>query len=64
VVELTPGAVEPSLPEIAAHIKSQLADYKAPRSLVVVDTVGRAPNGKVDYKGVKARAITALGMPA
>jgi acyl-CoA synthetase (AMP-forming)/AMP-acid ligase II len=64
VIELTAGAAEPSLAEIAAHIKTQLADYKAPRSLVVVDTVGRAPNGKVDYKGVKARAMSALGMPA
>jgi acyl-CoA synthetase (AMP-forming)/AMP-acid ligase II len=63
-IELTAGAAEPSLAEIAAHIKTQLADYKAPRSLVVVDTVGRAPNGKVDYKGVKARAMSALGMPA
>ena len=59
-----PGAVEPGLTEIAAHVKGQLADYKSPRSLVVVDTVGRAPNGKVDYKGVKARAMAALGIAA
>ena len=45
-------------------MKGQLADYKAPRNLVVVDSVGRAPNGKVDYKGVKARAMAALGIAA
>ena len=61
VIELEAGAAEPGLPEIAAHVKSQLADYKAPRNLVVVDSVGRAPNGKVDYKGVKARAMDSLG---
>ena len=64
VIELEPGAQEPGLTEIAAHLKGQLADYKAPRNLVVVDSVGRAPNGKVDYKGVKARAMAALGIAA
>ena len=64
VVELKTGAAEPGLAEIATHVKAHLADYKAPRHLVVVDSVGRAPNGKVDYKGVKSRASAALGMPA
>ena len=64
VVELKAGASALDLPEIAAHVKGHLADYKAPRHLVVVDSVGRAPNGKVDYKGVKARAVSALGLPA
>ena len=61
VVELMAGADEPSLSEISAHVKGSLADYKAPRNLVVVDSVGRAPNGKVDYKAVKDRAIAAMG---
>jgi fatty-acyl-CoA synthase len=64
VVELKPGAAEPELSEIAAHVKGHLADYKAPRNLVVVETVGRAPNGKVDYKEVKATALKTLGMLA
>ena len=55
------GSVEPSLGELSAHVKGSLADYKAPRNLVVVGSVGRAPNGKVDYKGVKALAIAAVG---
>jgi fatty-acyl-CoA synthase len=61
VVELVEGVAEPSLGELSAHVKDALADYKAPRTLVVVDSVGRAPNGKVDYKGVKARALSAVG---
>jgi len=49
VVEAAPGAT-PTLEELNAHVKASLAPYKAPRHLVVVDTIGRAPNGKVDYK--------------
>jgi len=64
VVELEPGAADPSLADMAAHVKTHLADYKAPRELVLVDTIGRAPNGKVDYKAVKTRALEALGQPA
>jgi len=45
-------------------VKGCLADYKAPRSLVLVDSVGRAPNGKVDYKETKARAAAELGVGA
>ncbi len=38
-------------------MKASLAAYKAPRHVVVVDTIGRAPNGKVDYKRLKELAI-------
>ena len=41
-------------------LKAALAAYKAPRHLVLVDTIGRAPNGKVDYKRLRNEAITAL----
>lgn len=64
VVELAAGAETPSLPELAAHVKSALADYKAPRNLVVVESVGRAPNGKVDYKAMKALALAETGATA
>jgi fatty-acyl-CoA synthase len=37
-----------------------LAHYKAPRHVVVVDTIGRAANGKVDYKRLKELAIERL----
>lgn len=48
VVELVPGA-EPAPADLVAHVKDRLASYKAPRRVRVVDTIGRAPNGKVDY---------------
>lgn len=60
VVEPAAGAV-PTLDELAEHVKAGLAPYKAPRHLVVVDTIGRAVNGKVDYKGLTARAREVVG---
>ena len=60
VVEAADGA-EPTLHELADHVKEHLAHYKAPRHLVLVDTIGRAPNGKVDYKRLKAHAQSVLG---
>jgi len=49
------GTIEPA--QLKQHIREQLADYKAPRGYVVVDTVPRAANGKADYKGAKAMAV-------
>ena len=45
---------------VIAHVKSKLAAYKAPKHIVVVDTIGRAANGKVDYKRLRADATTSL----
>jgi fatty-acyl-CoA synthase len=64
VVELETGVQTPSLVELADHVKAHLAAYKAPRELVVIDTIGRAPNGKVDYKAIKTRAMEVLGVEA
>lgn len=61
VVEAAPGAT-PTLEDLNAHVKASLAPYKAPRHLVVVDTIGRAPNGKVDYKRLKSVALERLGV--
>jgi fatty-acyl-CoA synthase len=58
------GAAELTLAGLSEHVRASLAGYKAPRELVVVDSIGRAPNGKVDYKAVKARALAALNVPA
>jgi fatty-acyl-CoA synthase len=60
VVELTPGT---SLDEgaIIAHVKGKLAAYKAPKRVLGIDTIGRAPNGKVDYKRLKAWAAEQVG---
>jgi len=41
---------------LIAHVKEHLAGYKAPKRVMPVDTVGRAANGKLDYRALKARA--------
>jgi acyl-CoA synthetase (AMP-forming)/AMP-acid ligase II len=61
VVEVEPGLDAPALSDLADLTKSRLAGYKAPRDLVVVDTIGRAPSGKVNYKGLTAHAVAELG---
>ncbi|MEY2755921.1 MAG: hypothetical protein RJB65_2279 [Actinomycetota bacterium] len=61
VVEAADGAT-PTLGELSDHVKANLAHYKAPRHLVLVDTIGRAPNGKVDYKRLKGVALDQLGL--
>jgi acyl-CoA synthetase (AMP-forming)/AMP-acid ligase II len=42
---------------LIAHVKSKLAAYKAPKRVVSVSTVGRAANGKLDYKQLKSDAL-------
>jgi fatty-acyl-CoA synthase len=46
--------------DLIAHVKNRLAHYKAPKHVIEVATVGRAANGKVDYKRHKAHAIETL----
>jgi fatty-acyl-CoA synthase len=55
VVEAAVGA-ELEQAALSDHVKATLAPYKAPRHLVLVESIGRAPNGKVDYKRLKALA--------
>ena len=47
--------------ELIAHVKVHLAAYKAPKRVLAVDTVGRAGNGKLDYKALTERAAKTLG---
>jgi acyl-CoA synthetase (AMP-forming)/AMP-acid ligase II len=47
--------VEPD--ELIAHVKSRLAAYKAPKRVLITDAIGRAANGKLDYKGLRAEAV-------
>jgi len=49
VVETT-AASSTDTTEIIEHVKGQLAAYKAPRTVLPVESLTRAPNGKVDYK--------------
>jgi acyl-CoA synthetase (AMP-forming)/AMP-acid ligase II len=43
--------------DIIATVKRSIADYKAPRRVVFVDEVYRAPNGKADYRWARERAL-------
>ena len=45
--------------DIIATVKSSIADYKAPRRVVFVDEVYRAPNGKADYRWARDQALDA-----
>jgi fatty-acyl-CoA synthase len=62
VVEPADGTIDEAA--LIAHVKEHLAHYKAPRSVVAIDTIGRAPNAKVDYKRMKAYALGRLGIDA
>ncbi len=43
---------------LIAHVKSHLAAYKAPKRVVVVDSLLRSPAGKLDYPAMKRQAIS------
>jgi acyl-CoA synthetase (AMP-forming)/AMP-acid ligase II len=60
VVQAAPGTA-PDLAELAAHCKQQLAGYKVPKHVVLVDRVVRSPAGKADYRWAVATASEALG---
>ena len=51
----------PAEAELIDHVKERLARYKAPRRVRAVATIGRAPNGKVDYKRHRAESMDELG---
>jgi acyl-CoA synthetase (AMP-forming)/AMP-acid ligase II len=48
--------------DVIAQVKTQLARYKAPKRVVFVAEVPRAPNGKADYAAAKQHALDALGL--
>ena len=60
----TEGSAEPAEAELIEHVKERLASYKAPRRVRTVATIGRAPNGKVDYKRHRAESMEELGAAA
>ena len=45
-------------------VKRQLAGFKAPRRVVFVPQVPRAPNGKADYRTAQQYANDAAGVPS
>ncbi|MDX1383046.1 MAG: acyl-CoA synthetase [Thermoanaerobaculia bacterium] len=54
------GAVEEA--DLITFVKERLAHYKAPKRILEVASIGRAPSGKVDYKGLRQQAIERLGI--
>jgi 3-oxocholest-4-en-26-oate---CoA ligase len=58
VVALVEGDAD--VTELDALARAHLAGYKAPKRILVVDSVERAPNGKVDRKRLRQRAEEAL----
>jgi len=43
----------PTLAELDAHVRTEIAGYKVPRSLWLVDEIKRSPAGKPDYRWAK-----------
>jgi 3-oxocholest-4-en-26-oate---CoA ligase len=52
VVQARPGA-RPTLSELDSFVRAEIAGYKVPRSLWLVDEVKRSPAGKPDYRWAK-----------
>lgn len=61
VTAVLSGSSEVTAESVVAGVKDQLAGYKAPRNIVIVETVPRAPNGKADYRAALEMAEKALG---
>ncbi len=47
---------------LIAHVRTTLAAYKSPKRILTIETVGRAANGKLDYKSLKAEALRQLDL--
>ena len=63
VVQVKPDVDAPGDTEVIDWVKDRLAAYKAPKRVVRVDSIGRSPSGKVDYKRLRAAAIDAVNSP-
>lgn len=47
---------------LVEHVRTRLASYKAPRHVMLVDSVQRGPNGKADYAAARHRVDEWLSM--
>ena len=59
VVQPRPGQ-QPTLESLRQHCAQQLADYKCPRAMVLVESAPRTPVGKPDYRATRQLAEQAL----
>ncbi|TCO46690.1 acyl-CoA synthetase [Actinocrispum wychmicini] len=55
VVQPRPGRT-PSLSALDSHARGEIAGYKVPRSLWLVDEIKRSPSGKPDYRWAQSYA--------
>jgi acyl-CoA synthetase (AMP-forming)/AMP-acid ligase II len=51
VVALVEGGVDPV--ELIAHVRDRVAPFKAPKRVVIVESLGRGPNGKLDHQRLR-----------
>ena len=64
--EMVVALVEPrsgadvDVPALSASLRATLAGYKIPRRVLLVETLGRQPNGKLDYPALRLRASALL----
>jgi acyl-CoA synthetase (AMP-forming)/AMP-acid ligase II len=47
--------------ELIDHVKQHLARYKAPKAIVPIESIGRAVNGKLDYRSLTTIAAAETG---
>ena len=59
VVQARPGAAPDARRARRSTPAAQLARYKVPRDVVLVDAIVRSPSGKPDYRWAKATAVDA-----
>jgi acyl-CoA synthetase (AMP-forming)/AMP-acid ligase II len=57
VVQTRPGTT-PELTELQEFLRDQLAGFKIPRELRLVDEIVRSPSGKADYRWAKELALS------
>lgn len=62
VVQLKAGEATPA--ELIDHVGVRLASFKKPKAVVVLDSLRRGPNGKVDMGHIRQQAMEELGLDA
>ncbi len=58
LVRLRSAVVAPA--ELVEHVGRELANYKKPRHVLIVDQLPRGPNGKVDMDSARALAVAGV----
>lgn len=60
-VAIVPNGAAPDRTDIAAFLAGKVADYKMPRSILVLDRLPRVPSGKLDRRALPALAASGSG---